>query len=552
MGVVYQARQVGLNRVVALKMILAGGHPGEADLGRFRTEAEAIARLQHPNIVQVYEVGEHDGQPFLALEFCPGGSLDRRLNGTPLEPRGAAGLVRALAGAMQEAHRAHVIHRDLKPANVLLAGAGPASAAGGLAGSSADFVPKVTDFGLAKKLDEAGQTRSGVVLGTPEYMAPEQARGETVGPAADVYALGAVLYECLTGRPPFKAATALDTLRQVVADDPVPPRQLQSQTPRDLETICLKCLRKEPAKRYASAEALAEDLGRYQAGEPIQARPAGLWERGVKWTKRRPAVAALVVVSVLAVLILMGGSLVYADRERRSAEEATKLKLEAQMNAEKERQVVEFLINLFRVSGTLDVEGCFCISPERGERLTLRELLDEGARKVKTLEFQPAVRAVLLDALGNAYRSMGMAGKAIPLLEKALEIRRLLAEPPLPDPGQAHLDVAASLHNLAWAHHHRGDYDTTWPGPITTAAIMTRLRSCTRRPSGAAASTRGMTIFRPLPPCSTWPGSAPKSGTTKTRSACLPRSSKRAAGSWATITRRSRWPASVWRHSCSI
>jgi serine/threonine-protein kinase len=265
MGVVYKARQVKAGRTVALKMILAGAHAGAAERSRFQTEAEAVARLSHPNIVQIYEVGEHDGKPFFSLELCPGGSLDKKLGGDPQQPRQAAGLVEVLARAMHAAHQHQVIHRDLKPANVLLA---------------EDGTPKITDFGLAKKLDEAGRTASGAVLGTASYMAPEQAEGKReVGPAADVYALGAILYECLTGRPPFKAASALDTVLQVLADEPVPPAQLNGKVPPDLETICLKCLHKEPQRRYASAEALAADLERYLAGESIQARSVNLMGR---------------------------------------------------------------------------------------------------------------------------------------------------------------------------------------------------------------------------------------------------------------------------------
>jgi serine/threonine-protein kinase len=263
MGVVYRARQTKLNRLVALKMVLAGGHAGEADLARFVTEAEAIARLQHPNIVQIYEVGEFGGLPFFSLEFCHGGSLDKKLAGTPMSPREAAALVETLARAMHAAHEKGVIHRDLKPANVLLA---------------AGDTPKVTDFGLAKKLDEAGQTASGAIMGTPSYMAPEQAGGKSkeIGPATDVYALGAILYELLTGRPPFKAAMSLDTILQVVSDEPVPPRRLQSRTPKDLDAICLKCLEKDPHKRYPSAAALAEDLARFRCGEPVTAQQSGL------------------------------------------------------------------------------------------------------------------------------------------------------------------------------------------------------------------------------------------------------------------------------------
>src|SRR5262249_17925913 len=251
------------------------------ELARFRTEAEAIARMQHPNIVQIYEVGEQGGLPYFSLEFCGGGSLEKKLSGTPLPPHESAALVEALARAMDAAHQKGVIHRDLKPANVLLA---------------EDGTPKITDFGLAKKLDEAGQTASGAVMGTPSYMAPEQAGGKAVGPLADVYALGAILYECLTGRPPFKAATPLDTIMQVISEEVVSPSLLSPQVPRDLETICLKCLQKEPAKRYTTAQALADDLRRFLAGEPIVARPVGWLERVWKWSHRRPAAAALLAV----------------------------------------------------------------------------------------------------------------------------------------------------------------------------------------------------------------------------------------------------------------
>jgi hypothetical protein len=259
MGVVYKARQLTLNRTVALKMILAGGHASEAELARFRSEAEAIARLQHPNIVQVHEVGEQDGLPFFSLEFCAGGSLADRLDGTPLPARDAAHVVESLARAVHDAHRAGIVHRDLKPANVLLA---------------ADGTPKVSDFGLAKRLDAAaGQTASGAILGTPSYMAPEQAGGRAreVGPPADVYALGAILYELLAGRPPFQAATALDTILQVLEFSPERPRSYNHQVDPSLEAICLKCLEKEPRDRYASAENLAEDLRAYLQGAPVLA-----------------------------------------------------------------------------------------------------------------------------------------------------------------------------------------------------------------------------------------------------------------------------------------
>jgi WD40 repeat protein len=304
MGVVYLARQLALGRAVAVKMILAGACAGERERARLRTEAEAVARLRHENIVQIYEVGEHDGRPFLALEYVEGGSLADRLGGTPQPAPQAAALVETLARAVHYAHQMGVVHRDLKPANVLLATCGLGS--GPDAKPQAAGNPKITDFGLAKRLDaDPGQTGSGTVLGTPSYMAPEQADGHSsrIGPPADVYALGAVLYECLTGRPPFKGATVLDTLEQVRTQDPVPPRRLQPKVPRDLETICLKCLEKDARRRYADAAALAADLRAFSEGRPIQARPVGPAEQAVKWARRRPAVAALAaaVVAVAAV-----------------------------------------------------------------------------------------------------------------------------------------------------------------------------------------------------------------------------------------------------------
>jgi hypothetical protein len=320
MGMVYKAHQASCKRLVALKMVLAASHATPKLLARFRTEGEAIARLQHPNIVQVFEVSEHEGQPFFSMEFCPGGSLDKKLNGTPWQPKQAARLVEVLARAMQAAHDQNVIHRDLKPANMLL---------------GADAAPKITDFGLAKKLDEVGQTASGDIMGTPSYMAPEQAGGmasprrSAIGPACDVYALGAILYELLTGRPPFKAATHLDTILQVVNDEPASLRQLQSKTPIDLETICLKCLHKIPHKRYASAAKLAADLRRFQDGEPIEARPAGWVERGWKWAKRRPTAAALLLVSVVALLVVLVGGLWFNARLTEERNLATEQRNEA-------------------------------------------------------------------------------------------------------------------------------------------------------------------------------------------------------------------------------
>ncbi len=288
MGVVYKARQLSLNRIVALKMLRRYGQGNDEELARFRIEAEAVARLDHPHIVRVHDFGEHGGRPYISMEFVDGGSLASRLAARPLEVVEAARLVETLARAMQHAHDRGVIHRDLKPANVLL------SSDGREASEEAEplpslAVPKIADFGLAKRLDEdLGLTVSDVVMGTASYMAPEQAcgRSHNVGPATDIYALGAILYEALTGRPPFRAATREITLLQVQCDEPVRPALLRPALSEEMEAVCLKCLEKEPARRYPDGRALAEDLGRFQAGEPTTIRPLSEWEQQVRWGAR--------------------------------------------------------------------------------------------------------------------------------------------------------------------------------------------------------------------------------------------------------------------------
>lgn len=297
MGVVYKARQKRLDRVVALKLLPPLDEAGDKEHARFLREARAVGRLQHPHIVQIYDCGTQAGRPFLALEYVEGASLARRLSGEPVSAEAAAALVEKLAGAMHYAHTQGIVHRDLKPANVLLAGP-PAAPLD-------QCMPKVTDFGLAKRLDWSNHSRSGVVLGTPSYMAPEQIEpGGTADARTDVYGLGAILYELLTGRPPFKSVTVLHTLKQVLENEPVPARLLNPAVPRDLDTICLQCLRKEPDRRYPSAADLAADLRRSLDGKPIQARPVGVAGRGWRWCRRNRLVASLL---CLAGWLLVGG-----------------------------------------------------------------------------------------------------------------------------------------------------------------------------------------------------------------------------------------------------
>jgi tetratricopeptide (TPR) repeat protein len=384
MGVVYRAVHLPLKRVVALKMIRAGAHAGAERRARFQREAEAAARLQHPNIVQIYEVGEHDGLPYLALEFVEGGSLDRKLGGAPQPPGEAARLVETLARAMEAAHAQGVVHRDLKPANVLL---------------TRDGVPKVTDFGLAKRLDvDRGQTQQGEILGTPSYMAPEQGLGKPDGidPRADVYALGAVLYEMLTGRPPFRAETQFDTVLMVLTEEPVPPRRLQPKVPTDLETICLKCLQKGPRKRYASALELADDLGRFLRGEPIRARPVSAGERALKWARRHPGRAALAATAFLAVLGGACGAVFYGlyQKQRAANREQQALVLQQQLDqgrrfdghwarGQEAERAGDFTTAKGHYDSALAILDAYPDLAAEGLRRTIKEHSDQAGRRLE-------------------------------------------------------------------------------------------------------------------------------------------------------------------------
>jgi formylglycine-generating enzyme required for sulfatase activity len=392
MGVVYRARQLKANRLVALKMIRSVEHASPTDRLRFQIETEAVACLQHPHIVQLYEAGEVRGQPFFSLEFCDGGTLTEQLKKQRPSPREAATLIETLARAMQYAHLRGVVHRDLKPGNVLLAGA--------------ERVPKITDFGLAKRIDAEARevSQSGAIMGTASYMAPEQAAGKVrdTGPAADVYALGALLYECLTGRPPFEGSQQV-VLVNVLNDEPVPPSRLAAKVPRDLETICLECLSKEPARRYASAEELANDLRRFLAGEPIRARPVGAVERTWKWVRRRPAAAALLGVVLLALvsLAVLSGNLVAArndaDEKRHAAEK----------EGDKARKARDFLVSIFRIK---DIRA--------GNTTTARQILNQAEQRIP-IEFadQPQLRDELLAAVEDVNRTLDRTIPAAMILE---------------------------------------------------------------------------------------------------------------------------------------
>jgi len=378
MGVVYLARQQSLNRLVALKMILSGNHASNTDLARFKSEAEAVAQLQHPHIVQVIETGEHLGNPWFSMEYVAGGSLEKRLQGRPLPAREAARITNMLADAVSHAHARGVLHRDLKPGNILVQeieanstsidstqkpgrttpGKGntvvldSAPEDNATASAHTPVTLKITDFGLAKQLNDVRglaslKTQAGAVMGSPSYMAPEQAAGDStqLGPTVDVYALGAMLYELLTGRPPFRASTPIDTIMQVINDEPVPPTRLQPRLPKDIETICLKCLSKDPKKRYATVAELEADLQRFINDEPIHARPIAWWERTWKAAKRRPTLAGLIVTAILAVgaivaLITVDSKRLQKERniaqqERDIAEAARKKAESAQQKAQK-------------------------------------------------------------------------------------------------------------------------------------------------------------------------------------------------------------------------
>jgi eukaryotic-like serine/threonine-protein kinase len=376
MGVVFKARQHRLSRLVAVKMIRAGSLAKPEDLARFRIEAETVANLRHVNIIQIHDIGETGGLPFVTFELLEGGSLDGVLGGTQHPEASSAQLVATLARAIQVAHEAGVIHRDLKPSNVLF---------------SSDGTPKITDFGLAKRLEEDGQTATGQVMGSPSYIPPEQAEGRAkeATPETDVYSLGAILYEMLTGRPPFKGVTAMETLYKVLWEDPVAPSRLQSHLSRDLETICLKCLAKEPHRRYASAAALADDLDRFLSGQPVRARRTPYWERAFKLVRRRPTVAVLIAVTCLISSILLAAgvrsSLIGRGKKLEEDRQVTALRNESERVLSDVRahklDGAAAIANLSRLDGKIN------LNPRLADLHTqIADLLDPLRRRAEALE----------------------------------------------------------------------------------------------------------------------------------------------------------------------
>ncbi len=465
MGVVYRALQHSLNREVAIKMILGGQHADSDAFLRFQVEVEAIGKLQHPNIVQVYEVGEHDGTPYFVMEFMKDGSLAAKTGNEPHEPDIAARLVAVLARSVQAVHAQGIVHRDLKPGNILLQGCSENAKSLG--------TPKITDFGLAKHVQEnSGLTQSGEILGTPSYMAPEQASGsnQLIGPAADVYSLGAILYELLTGKPPFGQFASLDALIQIINTPPAMPRTRVGSIPRDLETICLKCLEKKPTDRYASAHELAEDLERFLAKEPVKARPLSSAGRVVRWVKRHPITTFLSMAFVIAVLVGLVTSFVLyrqADGHAREAQQnfltarASERKAKAKSNqlAQKEKLLQEKRTLLLR-------------QQDETRRQVVRLLDHKVAHLLETGNYLKAYDVLLeareksqdLSSSANVMR----ADKQRRLLATTILGRcpRLVREDSLPRQD----DFPESVYNL-------GVYDPPWLGMLTDERLLKKILS---------------------------------------------------------------------------
>lgn len=455
MGVVYKARHLALNRPVALKTVLSGAFASGPERQRLLREAQAVAALHHPNIVTIYNVGECESKPFFTMELLEGPNLAQRLAGMPQPARDAASTVAILAKAVQTAHQSGIVHRDLKPSNVLVA---------------ADGSLKITDFGLARHFEgEAALTFTGAQVGTPSYMAPEQARGRSyaLGPGVDIYSLGALLYEILTGRPPFRAETALETQRQVLQDEPVPPSRLNSKVPRDLETICLKCLNKDPKRRYATAAALADDLDRFLKCQPILARPLGPVARLGRWCRRNPAAVTI------AVLLTMGGVIsTWQAAHARWANQETNKRLGQVKKAN------ELLVSIFE---NLDPKQI--AEADRPLQAILAEKIDKAVQQLAENSIgEPLVVANMQEKLGHSLVALGEPRKALVLLERAY-VTRLAIQ------GLEHRDTLGNMDCQAEAYSADGQMDKAlrleekacqllrakFPGDPVTATCMSNL-----------------------------------------------------------------------------
>ena len=388
MGVVYKARQRRANRIVALKMILSGRLAGREEVSRFFTEAEAAAKLDHPGIVPIFDVGEVDGQHYYSMGFVDGETLADRIHDGPIDTKEACEITAKIADAVQYAHECGVIHRDLKPANVLL---------------DKKKKPKVTDFGLAKQVESEGFTQTGVAMGTPSYMPPEQAAGElrNVGPQSDVYSLGAILYCLVTGRPPFQSATQMDILRQVLENEPIAPQDLNPGIPKDINTICLKSLQKDPHRRYLSAGDFRDELRRYLRGEPILARPIGRIQRGWRWCRRKPTLAALLVISLVLLVVSTIGAIVVAEQQKKLAQAALDDGRKSKAAASREKGLREIAeAEEVRAERSAEIaEANFGLAIQAVDRMLSRLGQDDNAYR------DPIQRELLNDAL-DFYRQL--------------------------------------------------------------------------------------------------------------------------------------------------
>lgn len=403
MGVVYRARHLQLHRWVAIKMVLLGAYASREEMECLLREAQDVAALRHPNIVQVYDVGEHDGFPYFAMELLDGGDLARKLQGEPLAAREAANLIRVLAGAVHAAHLGGIVHRDLKPGNILL---------------DTDKTPKITDFSLARRLEhDLTLVTHARQAGTPSYMAPEQAAGDTgaIRPAVDIYALGAILYELLTGRPPFKAESSTETRRQVITDEPVPPSRLNSRVPRDLQTICLKCLQKDPARRYETAAELADDLERFTSGRSIRARPVGAAEKTIKWCRRRPSTTLAIAVSIVALAGAVAGGvwLQHVEHARQTQEavrrERARAFIEAALPSLSQFVESKRWIDAVGLLRTAQAQLRDAQSPELGDRLAAIQETFEVSRDLDRVR----QNFLVSDAAGYTFSPAGEAYSSI-------------------------------------------------------------------------------------------------------------------------------------------